>query len=922
MATFIRDVLKNLQKNRANLSQLTFVLPSKRSCLFLKHQLPGIIHQSIFSPEIISIEDFIENLSGLKTVSSTELLFQFYDTYKAITKPSNQDTFEIFSKWAQILIQDFNEIDKYLIPQENIFNYLSAIKEIENKHWSLEEEQTDFIKNYLLFWNKLNDYYSHFSKALLNKKTGYQGLIYREAVNNLKTYIESNLEKQHVFIGFNALNTSEQTIIRELLQNNLAEMYWDIDAVFFNNKKHSASFFIRKYEAEWAHFKINPFNWITDRYSKDKNITILGVPKNVGQAKQVGTILRNLKREKSTLDHTAVILGDENLSIPVLNSIPQGVNALNITMGFPLKTVPLANLFESLFHLHRINSKRFYHKDVCNVLSNQFIRPLFQENGIDSVSHIIETINSNNLVYLSVDQLKELDVSSHILIDLLFANWNMSPDNALEKCFQLIIKIKNQLEKRKADNLLPLEYLFRFNSLFNEISRLNTLYQHINNISTLFNIYKELLQTETLNFQGEPLQGLQIMGMLESRVLDFDTVVITSVNEGILPSGKTNNSFIPFDVKLENKLPTYKDKDAIYTYHFYRLLQRAKNIYILYNTEADVLTGGEKSRFITQLELEGIHNIKHEIVAPQVPVLIHEPKIVDKNEALLLTLKDVAKKGFSPSTLTNYMRNPIDFYYKKILKIKEFNAVEETVAANTLGTIVHNTLEDLYKPLIGAYLTVEIVKKLKTQIETKVQFYFKNEFKEGDITKGKNLIIFEIAKRYVFNFLNLELKELKAQNKIKIVAIEANNSIKINIPELDFPVHLTGKVDRVDEYNGITRIIDYKTSKVELSKVEVTHWEDITTHYERYSKSFQVLSYAYMLVNSKQITLPIEAGIISFKNLNQGFLKFSKKDKSGRGAIKDSIITQNTLDSFGEELKKLIIEICNKTIPFTEKVEL
>ncbi len=917
MTTFIFDVLKDLQNNDENLSELTFVLPSKRAGLFLKHQLAKVTKQTIFSPHVVSIEEFVEDLSQLKSISNTELLFEFYNTYIKLTNANEADSFESFSKWAQILLQDFNEIDRYLIPQKNIFDYLSAIQDLN--HWSLENDKTDFVKNYLSFWNKLHSYYTLFTERLINKKIGYQGLIYREAANNLESYIQDNRERQHVFLGFNALNTSEETIIQKLLQNNLAKIYWDIDAVFIDNQKHDAALFTRQHKNNWPFFKNKPFNWITTNYSKEKNMSVFGIPKNIGQAKYIGTLLNNLQKDNQSLQNTAVVLGDENLLIPVLNSLPSAIDALNITMGFPLKSIPIASLFESLFHLHKTPSNTFYYKDVVSILSHQFIRPLFYIEDIDFATKIIETIDANNLVYLTVERLKILAENSKDLIDLLFSNWKQSVSKALNNCSQLILHIKNYLDDKKDSNLLSLEYLFRFNELFNELSRLNTEYNHIKDISTLHSVYKELLSSESLDFQGEPLQGLQIMGMLESRVLDFETVIISSVNEGILPSGKTNNSFIPFDVKIENNLPTYKEKDAVYTYHFYRLLQRAKNVYILYNTEADILTGGEKSRFITQLELEGIHHINHQIIAPQVPVIQTALNVVEKTDAVLNELKKVAYKGFSPSSLTNYIRNPIDFYYQKILKIKEHDNVEETVAANTLGTVVHNTLEDFYKPLVGSFISVEIIKKLKTNIVKTVTHHFKDVYKEGDITKGKNLIIFEIAKRYVSNFLDLEIKDLKAGNEIKIVAIEANNNVIVDIPELDFPITITGKVDRVDEYNGVTRIVDYKTGKVEPNSVEIVDWETMTTDYSKYSKSFQVLTYAYMMHVSHQIKLPVEAGIISFKNLGKGFLKFSKKDKAGAYAKKDALITQETLDNFYNELKQLVLEICNPNIPFTEK---
>ena len=917
MTTFIFDALKDLYSKNIDISDVTFILPNKRAGIFLKHTVPEVVNKTLFSPEIISIEEFVEELSQLKKASSIKLLFEFYTVYTQLTKEEEIDSFDTFSKWAQVLLQDFNEIDRYLIPQKNIFNYLSAIQDL--KHWSLNDSKTDFVKKYLNFWNKLNAYYTNFTEQLLRNKIGYQGLIYREAVENLESYIQNNTNKKHVFLGFNALNTAEETIIQELLQNDLAQMYWDIDQTFIKNPNHDAALFTRNYKNNWNYFKNNPFNWIANNYSKEKDVSVIGIPKNIGQAKYIGSILKQLKNENASLKSTAVVLGDENLLMPVLNSIPSSVDAINITMGLPLKSIPIAVLFELLFNMQRKASKAFYFKDVIAILSHQFIRSLFYINGIDGASIIIDAIQLNNLVYLSNERLNAISDSNPRIQNLIFSDWGNSVDLGIKNCQLLILEIKNNLNKNKQSNLLPLEYLFRFNELFNELSLLNSSHNHIKDIATLHSVYSELLRSETLDFHGEPLQGIQLMGMLESRVLDFETVIISSVNEGVLPSGKSNNSFIPFDVKLENNLPTYKEKDAVYTYHFYRLLQRAKTVYILYNTEADVLTGGEKSRFISQLELEGVHTIKHRIIAPIVPIIKQSLTTINKSERVLQQIKQVAEKGFSPSSLTNYIRNPIDFYYQKILNIKEYDDVDVTVAINTLGTVVHNTLEDFYNPLVGEFLTVEAIKNMTRNITKTVTKHFKNEYKEGDITKGKNLIIFEIAKRYVSNFLTMEKEDLKQGNLIKILAIETNNTVEINIPELPFPIKLTGKVDRVDTYNGITRIIDYKTGKVEQNKVELVNWDDLNTDYIKHSKSFQVLMYAYMMNQKKPFIGPVEAGIISFKNLNSGFLKFAKKDKVGRYAKKVSLISQDTLDCFYNELKKLILEVCNPDVPFTEK---
>ena len=721
-----------------------------------------------------------------------------------------------------------------------------------------------------------------------------------------------------MFVGFNALNESESRIIQGLLQNDLADIYWDIDKTFIDDGIHDAGLFTRTHKKNWNYFKKEPFNWITSHYSAHKNIQVVGIPKLVGQAKYIGQLLEDINKTNTNLSSVAVVLGEENLLLPVLNSIPKTIAKLNVTMGLSLSFVPLASFFDHLLSVHKNNTASFYYKDVISILSHPSVYPLFGIETGNTSSNLVERIQKNNLVYITAEDLIKHTSSHKELIALLFSPWNDQSEIALKHCTDLIFKMKANFDTNTHSNHLELEYLFRFNTLFNQLSELNNNYQHLNSINTLYSIYKELLSLETLDFKGEPLEGLQIMGMLESRVLDFETVIISSVNEGILPSGKTNNSFIPFDVKVENNLPTYKEKDAVYTYHFYRLLQRAKNVYILYNTEIDALKGGEKSRFITQLDVEGIHRIKHSIISPDVPIIKKEITQITKTPLVIEKLKTLSLKGFSPSSLTNYMRNPMDFYYDKILGIKEFKDVEENIAANTLGSVIHNTLEDFYKPIVGDFLTLDHLKIFKIKIKETVTKHFKDLYKDGDFTKGKNLIIFEIAKRYISNFINSEIQSLKAGKKIKILAIEADEKIELKIDGLDFNVKLNGKVDRIDQFDGVTRVIDYKSGKVEQNKVEIVDWKNITTDYDKYSKSFQILCYAYMMHKQNLIQLPIEAGIISFKNLSSGFLKFGKK-ASTHSRTKDQLITEETLNNFEIELKKLILEICNPELNFIEK---
>ena len=914
METFLASVAKDISSKNYDFLELIFVVPGKRAGAFLQKELLTISTKTTFAPKIISIEDFVQELSNVTLASNLQLLFEFYETYKELTKSDALEDFSSFSKWGQILLQDFNEIDRYLIPQNDIFSYLFSIKDLD--HWSKQENKTEIQDNYLKFWKELNNYYSHFIQRLLDKKIGYQGLIYREAIENIEFYLQNN-NNHHVFVGFNALNNAEERIIQEFLHNDLASIYWDIDELFLNDSEHDAGLFMRRYKKSWKIFNKIPFKNITNIYSSNKNIQIIGVPKNVGQAKYTGHILKNIM--PNYLESTAVILANESLLNPVLNSIPDGIDKVNITCGFKLSDTPLASFILSFFDLLQPQKPNvWYYKNVINLFSQPITKIIFKHNEIDYSKKIIVHIQQKNTVQVTLNSIVQLLPQELINITkLIFTDKeHLTISDVIEHVISIILYTKD-----KINNDLDLEYLFRFYEVFNQIKLFNDTYKSITDISSLKEIYNELLTKETIDFKGEPLEGLQIMGVLESRNLDYETVIITSVNENILPAGKSNSSFIPFDAKLAYGLPTHKEKDAVYAYHFYRLLQRAKNIYLLYNTEPDVLEGGEKSRFIRQILYQNLpnHTIKEFIASPEVYFESNPIQEVNKNAKLIEKLKEVAGKGFSPSSLSNYIRNPIDFYKQTILGIRDVDEVEETVASNTLGTIVHDTLMDFYQPLEGKYLTLDSLEGMKKKISETITGHFEKVYKGGDFSTGKNLISYHIAKRYIENFLRFEISRLKEGRQIKILKIESDLKIKIEIPELDFPVYVRGKVDRVEEIDGILNIIDYKTGKVDQKDVEIVNWEDITADY-KYSKAFQILCYAFMIKREfPSLSNQIEAGIISFKNLQNGLLKFSKKDKSGNGAIKENFINEKTFTHYTTELKKLILEICNLNIPFIEK---
>jgi hypothetical protein len=906
MTSFIQSVVTETLKKHPKLDKLVFVLPTRRALVFLKKALSSSIDKPIISPELYSIEDFVEHLSGLKTLDSQQLLFEFYEVYKQLTPAEAQEPFEQFYSWASMILQDFNEIDRFLIDPEAVFSYLKAIKDIE--HWSLQEP-TPLIQNYLNFWNQLYEYYGLLNERLSNREVCYQGMAYRRALEYLEVYVDNNPDKQHIFLGFNALNTAESQIIQELLQNDMAEIYWDTDKYFYEHPQHSAGLYMRGFNNSWPYYKTHEFQWISSYYQQTKHIAVRGVPGKVGQAKYVGQQLQDYASSGKDLSKVAVVLGEESLLLPLLNSIPPEVSHVNITMGLPLKHVPLAVFFEQLFQVHRNATRGFYYKEVLDLLTQASVQVLF------NTQPLINAIYQENKVYLSLQWMKSVAPQYETILALLFSDWQKEANPGISACQELIYQLKSSYSSSQSYEF-ELEYLYKFHTLFNKLSELNATYGHLKSLEALYQVYKELLNSETLDFKGEPLEGLQIMGMLESRSLDFETVIITSVNEGILPGGKTSNSMIPYDVKLEHGLPTYKEKDAVYTYHFYRLLQRAKEVQLIYNTEIDPLKGGEKSRFIEQLEVEGLHKIDHEILSAEVHLEVPKVREIAKTPEVITKLSDIAASGFSPSALTKYVRNPLDYYYQYVLGIQESDTVEETIAANTLGTILHESLELLYQHFIGTTLSISNLVKAKERIEAMADQGFIKHYGKNNYHSGKNLIAFEVCKRYLHNFLNLEIATLKQGHQIRIIALEHKDAVPLHIKGLEQPVRLKGTVDRIDEFDGRLRIIDYKSGAVAAGDVAIYDWEALITDYGK-SKAFQLLCYAYIYSKSTKLNAPFEAGIISFKNLKSGFLSFGVRP-SPRGKI-DPLITQETLMKFEELASQLILEILDVNQAFIEK---
>ncbi|WP_139957363.1 PD-(D/E)XK nuclease family protein [Flavicella sediminum] len=910
MKTFISEVVSAVLESKNPLMDTLCVIPSERAAVFLKEELKEQIDGLSFLPEILSIENFIEKVSELTKIDTITLLFDFYLVYQE-NNPNNKIDFDSFSQWGAIALQDFNEVDRHLVNAEKLFDYLKDIKRIEK--WSLNSEDvnSEIMNNHLSFMEVLGDNYVWFYEYLLKNKKGYQGLLYREASKNIGKFIEENATKNIVLIGFNALNKAEEYIFQELLKSGNTTIYWDADEYYLNTNK-SAGLFMRKYKQNWTYFEKNQFNYIGRHLKTKKNIHEIAASKNVAQIKAVGELLS----KQNNLQNTALVLADESLLSLTLNSLPKNVDKLNITMGYLLKDMPMSGLFQVMFDLYltqeklkKVENNEFYYKDIERLLQNPFFYRLFgKTKEFDALRNAVV---KNNQVFVSYEFIKQ--ILSNQNAELLLKVFGIGQDVALfiNTCVSLIEANKDNFEGFEK------ECLYRFYNLFLQLQNLNGAYEHIRTIKTLHGIYKQLIGLEKLSFQGEPLSGLQLMGMLETRVLDFETVIITSMNEGVLPAGNNENSFIPFDVKKEYGLPTYQEKDAIFSYHFYRLLQRAKNVYLLYNTETDEHGAGEKSRFLSQLEIDDMISSK-KTVAPVIGSNTHKELEIQKTPEVIDRLKAIAGRGFSPSALATYVTNPLTYYKRYILGIKDLDEVEETIAFNTMGTVVHEVLELFYKPFVGKFLQVEDVKAMFSKIETTTTNCFQRHYKNGAIDQGKNKLISEVAKTFVSNFLKTELELLKAGKKLKIIGTETKIEADLKIEGLNFPIKIRGEVDRIDELDGVTRIVDYKTGKVVDTQLKISDFEKVISDY-KYTKALQVMLYAYLYTKSNKHIFDgeLESGIYSFKNMKSGFLKMNFAE----GRAKDFNVTEERIFACVDVVKKLITELFDTNSPFIENID-
>ncbi|MEN8929303.1 MAG: PD-(D/E)XK nuclease family protein [Flavobacteriales bacterium] len=908
MKPFLQQLVETVKTEHQNIGEVTIIVPTQRSGVYIKKYLSESATETTWLPEIVTIDDFIKKNCKLKSIDSVELLFLFYELYLELEK-EKADSFLHFSKWAPTLLADFNEMDHYMVDAKIIFNDLKNIKDIDS--WSFNEEKlTNLQSNFSSFWAKLPDFYNKLNDKLTELEKGYSGKLYKWVATSIYEVLDDYEPKTVYFAGFNALSTSEEQIIETFVNSGKGQLFIDADTFYVDNVEHEAGYFIRKQIAKNGKSNIN---WIESNIlNSAKKITLLSAQSDVMMAKSVGEIIENLSEEE--IKKTAVVLADENLLLPVLNSIPNKIDTYNISLGYSLYNSPIYSLLNSVFTVQesyiKFNKGSIHYRGFLSIVEHYLMKNILNSYKVK------QEIVTKNITFVSNKFIQTQDELSPVFF--LFEKWDET--NLLSQAFDSLKRLIDLIVQSISfqGNAMELEYLFSAKKLIQKVENKLTKTNYIQDIKTLKFLFFQLFKSESVAFIGEPLSGLQIIGMLETRALDFENVILVSVNEGVLPKGNTANSFFPYELKRLYELPTYKEKEAIYANHFYRLMQRTSKAFLLYNNSTSGMGATEKSRYIEQLKEELKDQKQIEISEKIISLDIVNNKVdyntVSKSDKVIESLKNLAEYGLSPSALNKYIQCPLDFYYSYVVGLKQEEDVEETIEASTFGNVIHKVLENLYEPLLNRVLIPEEIQQLKKNLDQELENQFK-EIYSSHYDTGKNYLFFHAAKKNILDFLTQEEKLVK-DNEVIVIGLEkkVEKAFPIELNGTIIQAKLKGTIDRIDRVNGELRVIDYKTGVVNANELELKDLDKIISDPNK-SKAFQLLFYGLLMEDSLAENEQFTSGIISFKRLNNGLLELLFAE--GRAANKTTWHpTKIEREEFIGKLQELIQTIFDTSLTF------
>ena len=890
---FLSKIISELLSETSDLSQTVVVLPGKRPVVFLKQILKEQKYEG-FLPEFFTVDELIKKISGKQHIQGISLWLFGYDVYKKIYP---EETLENFLKWFPTLLKDWDDMLKFSKEDKAVLEYMLDDERIKNWGETLGDGDNARKRN-LNFWKKMNVFLPKLKENLQAKGWVTDGMIHEMVREKISDFAEET-ETKFVFCGFNALTPLEEKLIRELLQKGKAECFFQADEYYIKDLKQEAGKFLRKH-IHWKEFNENrKFQWIENSFCEEKNIKVYEVAGNVAQTKILPEILQEIPKENYS--KTAVVLLDENLLLPSLDAV-SFVDNLNITMGFPIKNLGFSGAVKKLFYLQKQlwkNDKSYYYLDVFSVLEE------FPDNEEDKkiIDRFTAKIEDENIVYISKKMMQE-----HL--------GELSYFQLFEKrtAAELLEDLSNfcyQLKFREIDDILY-ENVSLFETTFKILKNHMKDYDFEISIDALEVLMNQLVNSENLDFQGEPLEGLQFMGLLETRLLDFENIILLSVNEGKLPLGNTQNTYLPFDVRRNFGLNTFLENDSIYAYHFYRLLQNSKNIYLLYNALGSGVNTGEKSRFITQMEMESPHKIEHIVIENTSEPILQEPIIIEKTEKVLEKLNEW-KGRISASHLISYLYNPIDFYLNNILKARETEEIEEELSQRNYGNLVHYALDWLYQKKEGKVLKESDIEDLKPKINEAIDSAISELKHQPELyERGMNYIHKSMAAKVIEHILDYDLGLIKAGNSLEIISLENRINAEFSLDENGEKINFIGYIDRIDRLNGVVRVIDFKTAKAKNLSVKPKEekLEDFMSSADS-KQALQLSIYAYMVLHNEKFSVnQLQCGIWSFAEIGKGIQTLKLYDNEN--------IDNENVSICMNSIKNIILEILNPEIPFKE----
>ncbi len=897
-----------LDKMGDGIADCCFVFPNRRSSLFFRKYLGESLSKPMFTPALTTINNLFAQISGLKVADKISLLVDLYREY-------NISSFDEFVFWGDIILNDFDDIDKYLVDAKKLFTNIKDLHDLDGGYEFLSDEQIKAIRS---FWSTFNDYsggpkeeqflsvwnnlyriYSDFRANLLSKGEAYEGMVYRsvaEAVNG-DSHINSDAAegiralvskyKKIVFVGLNALNECEKALLTHLKKEGVADFYWDFYGDEIKDEANKSSLFMKENVLRYPSAYQLPEVELEGK-PLDRVINVIGVPSAVGQAKY----LMNLLPELDPHD-TSIVLPDETLLYPVLNSIPEEVEDINVTMGYSLKNSQLATFMGHISPLWRKAKEiggqtHFYHSSVTAILGHKYIQDL-PETGEQARKLKMEIVE-RNMIFVPASFFGGCGI-----LELIF---RQRPESVADYQIALL----EELQK----GLGPLDKEFVL-GYFKCINRLKGFHLCIKD-ETWFKLLAQLVSAISIPFNGEPLSGLQIMGPLETRALDFENVIILSCNEGKFPSRSVSNSFVPYNLRKGFGLPNYEFQDSISAYHFYRSIYRAKRVFLLYDTRTEgVNRSGEVSRFVKQLKYHHGANITEEVVTFKIESIPSGNIKVEKSDEIIAKLLE---HNFSASSLNTYLDCPLKFYFQAVEKIKEEEEVTEQVEANVFGTMFHEVMQKIYEPYCGEIISPELIDKwMKSEamIQELIRNAFANEMKIKNI-EGKNKIVEALILRYVLKTLEQDRKKAP----FAFTSVEERCFVKAALPRTGAEVKFFGIIDRRDGVDGNDRIVDYKTGGYSISWKEVGDMFDLPADKRGYT-ALQMMFYLYLL-DMKGLVKDVDKAVMAVCSLKDLFGTTKGMPAFG--------ITRADYDLFVERLYDLVENrILNKEIPFEAKGE-